>query len=177
MVSRGAANLQESRSLAIFMTRGSCSHWRRHIRTRPNFTLNIPQPSEVKNYATSLAAPLPTSALSWPICSASPLRSARRYNARLMNRLDNWRFFLALAIFLIAVGVLRSAWATRRDGFTIDEPWHITAGVAYLRPGEYCLNPAHPPLVKLVAGLAAPRRFFYFSEPGPLHDKLEERKF
>ncbi|PYT56206.1 MAG: hypothetical protein DMG43_00680 [Acidobacteria bacterium] len=94
-----------------------------------------------------------------------------------MNWLDNWRVFLALAIFLIAGGVLRSAWATRRDGFTIDEPWHITAGVAYLRTGEYYLNPEHPPLAKLVAGLAATRSFSYFSEPGPLHDKLDERKF
>src|SRR5881397_2408152 len=56
-----------------------------------------------------------------------------------MNWLNNWRVFLALAIFLIAGGVLRSAWATRRDGFTVDEPWHITAGVAYLRTGEYYL--------------------------------------
>jgi len=94
-----------------------------------------------------------------------------------MNWLDNWRVFLALVIFLIAGGVLRSAWATRRDGFTVDEPWHITAGVAYLRTGEYYLNPEHPPLAKLVAGLAATRGFFYFSEPGPLHDKLDERKF
>src|SRR6266567_9381250 len=94
-----------------------------------------------------------------------------------MNWLDNWRVFLALVIFLIAGGVLRSAWATRRDGFTVDEPWHITAGVAYLRTGEYYLNPEHPPLAKLVAGLAATRGFFYFSEPGPLHDKLDERRF
>jgi len=94
-----------------------------------------------------------------------------------VHRLDNWRVFLALAIFLIAGGVLRSAWATRRDGFTVDEPWHITAGVAYLRTGEYYLNPEHPPLAKLIAGLAAPRSIFYFSEPGPLHDKTDERKF
>jgi hypothetical protein len=46
--------------------------------------------------------------------------------------LDRWQFFLALAILLIGAGALRSAWATRRDGFTIDEPWHITAGVAYI---------------------------------------------
>jgi len=44
-------------------------------------------------------------------------------------------------------------------------------GVAYLRTGEYYLNPEHPPLAKLVAGLAAPRGSFYFAEPGPLHDK------
>jgi len=55
---------------------------------------------------------------------------------RPMYRLDRWRVFVTLAVLLIAVGIFRSAWATRRDGFTIDEPWHITAGVAYLRTGE-----------------------------------------
>src|SRR5713226_6589514 len=94
-----------------------------------------------------------------------------------MSRLDHWRLFLALAVSLIAAGLLRSAWATRRDGFTIDEPWHITAGVAYLRTGEYYLNPEHPPLAKIVAGLAVPRSVFQFAEPGPLHDKTDERKF
>src|SRR6266851_7046095 len=94
-----------------------------------------------------------------------------------MNWMDNWRVFLALVIFLIAGGVLRSAWATRRDGFTVDEPWHITAGVAYVRTGEYYLNPEHPPLVKLVAGLAASRSAFRFIEPGPLNDKNAERRF
>src|SRR6266446_5782997 len=94
-----------------------------------------------------------------------------------MNWLDNWRVFLALVIFLIAGGVLRSAWATRRDGFTVDEPWHITAGSAYLRTGEYYLNPEHPPLVKLIAALAAPRSVFRFTGPASLHDKIEERDF
>jgi dolichyl-phosphate-mannose-protein mannosyltransferase len=82
-----------------------------------------------------------------------------------------------LAAALIVAGVFRSAWATRLDGFTIDEPWHVTAGVAYLRTGEYYLNPEHPPLVKLVAALAAPQSVFQFTEPSSLHDKTEERKF
>jgi hypothetical protein len=94
-----------------------------------------------------------------------------------MHRLDQWRVFLALAVPVIVAGALRSAWATRLDGFTIDEPWHITAGAAYLRTGEYYLNPEHPPLVKLVAALAAPRSVFRLTEPSSLHDKTEERKF
>ena len=57
------------------------------------------------------------------------------------------------------------------------EPWHITAGVAYLRTGEYYLNPEHPPLVKLIAGLAAPRNVFRFVEPTLLHDTTAERRF
>ena len=94
-----------------------------------------------------------------------------------MYRLDQWRVFMMLAVLLIGLGIFRSAWATRRDGFTIDEPWHITAGVAYLRTGEYYLNPEHPPLVKLIAGLAAPRNVFRFVEPTLLHDKTAERRF
>jgi hypothetical protein len=87
------------------------------------------------------------------------------------------RVFLALCIVLIAVGMLRSSWATRLDGFTIDEPWHITAGVAYFRTGEYYLNPEHPPLVKLVAALGVPQSMFRFVEPSGLLDKDTERNF
>ena len=94
-----------------------------------------------------------------------------------MYRVDDWRLFLVLAVSLIAAGFFRSAWATRRDGFTIDEPWHITAGVAYLRTGEYFLNPEHPPLVKLVAASAVPQSIFQFAAPGLLYDKTDERKF
>ena len=94
-----------------------------------------------------------------------------------MFRPDDQRHYLALAILLIIAGLFRSAWATRRDGFTIDEPWHVTAGVAYLRTGEHYLNPEHPPLVKIVAALALTRSTFQWTAPGPLHDKKEERDF
>src|SRR5262249_21995244 len=87
------------------------------------------------------------------------------------------RRFVALSVLLIVTGALRSSWATRLDGFTIDEPWHITAGVAYFRTGEYYLNPEHPPLVKLVAALAVPQSIFQFSEPSGLLDKDTERNF
>jgi hypothetical protein len=55
---------------------------------------------------------------------------------------------------LIALAVVRSAIATRNDGFTVDEPWHIAAGVSYVSTGSFALNPEHPPLVKLWAGLS-----------------------
>lgn len=93
------------------------------------------------------------------------------------HRMDHWRPFLMLAVALIVAGAFRSVWATRLDGFTVDEPWHVTAGVAYLRTGEYYLNAEHPPLVKLVAALAAPRSVFHFTEPTSLRDKTEERRF
>lgn len=50
---------------------------------------------------------------------------------------------------LIVFGILHSAWATRLDSSTSDKPWHIVAGVSYLREGSLRLNPEHPLLVKL----------------------------
>jgi hypothetical protein len=55
---------------------------------------------------------------------------------------------------LIALAVVRSAIATHNDGFTVDEPWHIVAGASYVSTGTFALNPEHPPLVKLWAGLS-----------------------
>lgn len=96
---------------------------------------------------------------------------------RRMRWLAQPRWFIALSVVLISAGILRSSWATRLDGFTIDEPWHITAGVAYLRTGEYYLNPEHPPLVKLVPALVLPRSTFLFAAPTELNDKNTERHF
>lgn len=62
-------------------------------------------------------------------------------------------YSIALAV-LIGLGVLRSSIATRLDGFSVDEPYHIVAGVSYVRTGDFRLNPEHPPLVKLTG----PRR-------------------
>ena len=59
---------------------------------------------------------------------------------------------LALLVGLILCGILRSAIATRLDSFDIDEAYHITAGVTYVRLGDYRLNPEHPPLIKLWVG-------------------------
>lgn len=81
---------------------------------------------------------------------------------------------LALLLALVALAVLRSHAGTQRDGFTVDEPWHVVAGVSYLRTGDYRLNPEHPPLVKLVAGVAqAPD--FVLPPLAPLAEKSQER--
>lgn len=103
------------------------------------------------------------------------LNPAQRLNYRYLLARPRW--FLVLSVLLILAGLLRSSWATRLDGFTIDEPWHITAGVAYFRTGEYYLNPEHPPLVKLVAAFALPRETFHFAAPAQLNDKNTERNF
>ena len=47
------------------------------------------------------------------------------------------RLFLWLVILLIGLGIVRSTIATRLDGFTIDEAYHIAAGVSYVRFGDF----------------------------------------
>ena len=85
--------------------------------------------------------------------------------------------FYAVIIGLIFAAVLRSSLATRLDGFTMDEAYHITAGVAYWRTGDYRLNPEHPPLVKLWVGAALSGGVFRLPEFRPLQDKTDERTF
>ncbi|MBY4599315.1 phospholipid carrier-dependent glycosyltransferase [bacterium BD-1] len=79
-----------------------------------------------------------------------------------------------LLLALVGLAVLRSHWGTRHDGFTVDEPWHVVAGVSYLRTGDYRLNPEHPPLVKLAAG-AAQAPGFVLPPFAPLVEKSQER--
>ena len=85
-------------------------------------------------------------------------------------------YWAALAA-LIGLGVLRSAVATRLDGFSVDEPYHVVAGVSYVRAGDYRLNPEHPPLVKLWAGAAVSAAGFHLPPFRPLADKHDERHF
>lgn len=59
----------------------------------------------------------------------------------------------------------------------MDEAYHITAGVSYLRTGDYRLNPEHPPLVKLWVGAALSGDVFHLPEFRPLQDKTDERTF
>src|SRR3954447_3448486 len=84
-------------------------------------------------------------------------------------------WFVALALTMIAIG--RSSIATRLDGFTMDEPWHIAAGVSYVRLGDFRLNPEHPPLVKLWVGAFLVSTGIHQSELRPLADKFDEREF
>ncbi len=84
----------------------------------------------------------------------------------------SWLLLVLLA--LLAVG--RSALGTRLDSFTVDEPWHIVAGTAYVRGGDRHLNPEHPPLVKLWVGAAMPDGFKLGKEP-VLREKEQEREW
>ena len=84
---------------------------------------------------------------------------------------------LALLIAFILCGILRSAIATRLDSFDIDEAYHITAGVTYVRLGDYRLNPEHPPLIKLWAGAFLTPGIFKTPQFRPLAEKWDERHF
>ena len=86
-------------------------------------------------------------------------------------------FFAAACCALVLFGVIRSALATRLDSFTIDEAWHLTAGVAYARTGDFRMNPEHPPLVKLWVGAALSGQVFQLPSFRPFLDKPDEREF
>ena len=101
-----------------------------------------------------------------------PMEDEKRHRTKL-----DWGRFTVLLLLVVGGAIVRSAIATRLDGFTIDEAYHIAAGVYYVRLGDFRINPEHPPLVKLwVGSLIAPTGFRasalrYFS------DKQDERTF
>ena len=78
---------------------------------------------------------------------------------------------------LLTAAVAHTLWSTSLDSFTIDEPYHITAGATYLRRGDFRINPEHPPLVKLVAALAEPASVLHVAPFAPLNDKYQERVY
>jgi hypothetical protein len=85
--------------------------------------------------------------------------------------------FVGLALLLVGLGVVRSAIATRFDGFTIDEAYHIAAGVSYVKYGDFRINPEHPPLVKLWVGSFIAGTGFQLDSLRQFTDKPDERKF
>jgi dolichyl-phosphate-mannose--protein O-mannosyl transferase len=85
--------------------------------------------------------------------------------------------FLTLLLLIVGGTIIRSATATRLDGFTIDEAYHITAGVSYVRYADFRINPEHPPLVKLLVGGFISATGFHLSSIRPFADKADERDF
>ncbi len=81
-------------------------------------------------------------------------------------------WLLLLALVLLAI--LRSQAGTRLDALTVDEAWHIVAGVEYARSGDYRLNPEHPPLSKRWVGAWMPESFQLRAKT-PLTGKGAER--
>jgi len=85
--------------------------------------------------------------------------------------------FSAVLLLLIAAAIVRSVIATRLDGFTIDEAYHIAAGVYYVRLGDFRINPEHPPLIKLWVGSFIALTGFNASPLRAFSDKQDERTF
>ena len=95
---------------------------------------------------------------------------------RRQTKLD-WGGFTVLLLLVVGGAIVRSAIATRLDGFTIDEAYHIAAGVYYVRLGDFRINPEHPPLVKLWVGSLIAPTGFRASALRAFSDKQDERTF
>ena len=89
----------------------------------------------------------------------------------------HWGPFAALLLFIVGGAIVRSAVATRLDGFTIDEAYHIAAGVSYVRYADFRINPEQPPLVKLWVGAFMAPTGFRLESIRPFADKADERDF
>jgi hypothetical protein len=85
--------------------------------------------------------------------------------------------FVWLVLLLVGLGVVRSAIATRLDGFTVDEAYHIAAGVSYVKYEDFRINPEHPPLVKLWVGSVIAATGFELESLRQFTDKPDERIF
>jgi hypothetical protein len=85
--------------------------------------------------------------------------------------------FVWLVLLLVGLGIMRSAIATRLDGFTLDEAYHIAAGVSYLKDRDFRINPEHPPLVKLWVGSVIAATGFKLEPLRQFSDKPDERAF
>lgn len=87
------------------------------------------------------------------------------------------QLFVAVTLSIVCGAIFRSAVATRLDGFTLDEAYHIAAGVSYTRDKDFRINPEHPPLVKLWVGSFISTTGFHLSSLRPFADKYDERAF
>lgn len=101
----------------------------------------------------------------------------RKQSENHQSRLSQLGFFTLCMVMLVGAAVLRSAIATRLDGFTMDEAYHIAAGASYVQDGDFRINPEHPPLVKLWVGSFISATGFHLSAIRKFTDKPDERDF
>ena len=87
------------------------------------------------------------------------------------------RVFAAALLIVVGLAIVRSALATRLDSFTVDEAYHIAAGVSYVQRADFRINPEHPPLVKLWVGSFLTVTGFRLSPLRVFQDKVDERNF
>ena len=85
--------------------------------------------------------------------------------------------FVWLVLLLVVLAIVRSAISTSMDGFTIDEAYHIAAGVSYVKYHDFRINPEHPPLVKLWVGIVLRATGFRLDSLRQFNDKPGERDF
>lgn len=89
----------------------------------------------------------------------------------------DWGLFTFLLLLGVGGAIVRSAIRTRLDGFTIDEAYHIAAGVSYVRHADFRINPEQPPLIKVWVGSLICATGFHQSSMRPFTDKADERDF
>lgn len=106
----------------------------------------------------------------------APLQSTSRVT-RASLLLQKRPVFVCLAVLIVGLAIFRSAIATRLDSFTIDEAYHIAAGVSYVRYHDFRINPEHPPLVKLWVGSVIAATGFRLDPLQKFNDKEGERDF
>lgn len=63
----------------------------------------------------------------------------------------HYKYIVSLILMFMATVSFSLAW---NDSLTFDEVAHIPAGYSYVAHGDYRLNPEHPPLLKVLSGLA-----------------------
>lgn len=63
----------------------------------------------------------------------------------------NYKYVIAFFILLVGTISFSLAW---NDSLTFDEVAHIPSGYSYITTHDYRLNPEHPPLLKILSGLA-----------------------
>lgn len=61
--------------------------------------------------------------------------------------------YIISGVVLLIVFSVSLIGAAQHDSQTIDEGAHLAAGASYVATGDWRLNPEHPPLVKVIAGL------------------------
>ncbi len=75
--------------------------------------------------------------------------NGQRPKTPLLSRIPDWMVLILFCLLLLTQTLL----SIREKSATFDETVHLPAGYLDLKFGDYGFNPAHPPLVKMLAAL------------------------
>ncbi len=92
-------------------------------------------------------------------------RPAQTLSGAGLTRLADWRVHAICVPVLLAITAGLAVHSLFGDSATFDEPSHLTAGMSFLKTGDFRLAPDHPPLAKIWA--AAPLLLMDQHWPGP----------